>query len=62
MLDAIFGIDNLRQPNAIALVDEHHFTACNHSVVDTDIERLARDTIQLDDATLPQTQEITNPQ
>jgi hypothetical protein len=52
MFNAIFGIDNLSQPNAVALVDEYHLTASDHGVVHTNIERLTRDAIQLDDAAL----------
>jgi len=49
MLDAIFRIDHLSEPNAVALIHQHNLAACDDRVVDADIKRLSRDTIKFDE-------------
>jgi hypothetical protein len=62
MLDAVFRIYDLGKTNAVAFVDQHHLTASDDRIVDTDIKRLSGNAIQFYDAALAEPDEIANAQ
>jgi hypothetical protein len=62
VLDAVFRIDDLGETDPVALVDEHHFAAGNHRVVDAHIEGFAGHAVEFDDASLSETEKVTDPE